>query len=743
MKLRKKQIIAVAIAIMGWNVVFSAEDYATNKNVSGNWSDATKWDSEGVPPSSPSSNSHIEISENAIITKTDRTEYTDVIAITVSSNATLVFSDTVFFHAAPTIVVESGGSLVFKAGAVFQDNASITVKSGGAISNLANLSFGKDAYIKVETSASFCVSNNVTIGDQSSIRLNGTLVIAGDLIGGTTDSSYVKPKNDTPPGTLLVSGIISGKIGINSSISRSFHTSTWAGTTSTDWNTASNWSDGVPQTGDIIIVNKTTGNYPVVNSTVNISSLTINPGAELVLPSGKSLNIYGSLSILSDAANATGTLVNQGTLSVSGKTRVEQYLTSGRWWQISNPTTNGDASNFPGTKYVWDEATQAWATGASSNGKGFIVRPSSTSAATAGNLSTYFSGTLNTGTVSVTLSKTGTAKYTEDNMNYQGQNIVGNPYPAYLDFDSVKSANADITSTIHYYNNNGGGSYDTYNSASNVATGVATRYIPPMQAFWVTAESNGAVLSFKTNQLKTRATADGSSSNRLKSGSVEENKIVRLTVGRNGYTDENVIVFNPGAKNTFDEWDSPKMFADGNDSIPQIYTMVGNERLVINGLSSPDSIETIPVRFSTKKAGTFSIETHELSGFDGYTVQLYDSVLNKTQELKKNAVYSFVSDAVSASSRFSLRLKSESTTTETTTTSGNSAQIYTSGSTIIVSVPGTDPRGVVYVYNVLGQLVKEVSITSTTTEISAAGKPGSYLVKVQNGNSTATKMIEL
>lgn len=58
---------------------------------------------------------------------------------------------------------------------------------------------------------------------------------------------------------------------------------TWLGN-STNWNDASNWSNGVPTTAMKALFDKPTANYPTVSTTPTAASLEVNSGVSLTLP---------------------------------------------------------------------------------------------------------------------------------------------------------------------------------------------------------------------------------------------------------------------------------------------------------------------------------------------------------------------------------------------------------------------------------------------------------------------------
>ncbi|WP_310559816.1 T9SS type A sorting domain-containing protein [Flavobacterium sp.] len=64
---------------------------------------------------------------------------------------------------------------------------------------------------------------------------------------------------------------------------------TWLGTTN-NWDTASNWSNGVPSNTMKALFNQATANYPTVSTTPTAASLEINSGVSLTLPATLALS---------------------------------------------------------------------------------------------------------------------------------------------------------------------------------------------------------------------------------------------------------------------------------------------------------------------------------------------------------------------------------------------------------------------------------------------------------------------
>ncbi len=87
-------------------------------------------------------------------------------------------------------------------------------------------------------------------------------------------------------------------------------TNTWMGTISSNWNTAGNWSHGVPSSADEVHIPAGTPNAPVISShTANGSYIQVNFGA--------SLTNNGTLTVNGLPSNNWG-IQNQGTLTNNG-----------------------------------------------------------------------------------------------------------------------------------------------------------------------------------------------------------------------------------------------------------------------------------------------------------------------------------------------------------------------------------------------------------------------------------------
>jgi len=69
-------------------------------------------------------------------------------------------------------------------------------------------------------------------------------------------------------------------------------TTTWTGSSSTDWHTASNWNNGVPTSGKYAVIPNTV-KKPVISATAECNSITINSGGILTISTNNALSVFG------------------------------------------------------------------------------------------------------------------------------------------------------------------------------------------------------------------------------------------------------------------------------------------------------------------------------------------------------------------------------------------------------------------------------------------------------------------
>jgi len=146
----------------------------------------------------------------------------------------------------------------------------------------------------------------------------------------------------------------------------------WLGTTSTDWNTASNWCGGVPtSSSDVLIPTSPVGNrFPVVGSAGAVcKSINIATGASVTMDGAYNFNIYGNFVNNGTFTPATSTLAFKANAAISGSsTTTFHHLTIDETMTLTGSsatmnitgdwTNNGTFTNNSGTVVFNGSATQ-------------------------------------------------------------------------------------------------------------------------------------------------------------------------------------------------------------------------------------------------------------------------------------------------------------------------------------------------------------------------------------------------
>jgi hypothetical protein len=459
------------------------------------------------------------------------------------------------------------------------------------------------------------------------------------------------------------------------------------------------------------------------NESVTLRTLTINAGKKLTVAEGVTLTV-AELTLKSDA-NGTATLVNNGTLSV-GTANVEQYLATGtgddtnkrQRYYLASPV-NGAASTLFGENDLvgdYNEATASYSdpfieTTTLVAGKGYVVNLGSTD-------STYtFSGALNDGAISVPVTCTGTGVKS-------GFNLVGNPYPSYLDWDNVTKTNVQATIWTRSYTNSQMQFY-TYNADAQVGTeSQTTAHIAPLQAFWIRVPSEksdqaGLTLEFTNTSRLHKGEDDGN----LRASQAETRELLRLQVSNGTNSDNAVILFDDQADNAFDSYDSEK-WSNENPAIPEIYTWAGTTEVAINTLAGAAANRELALGFRTGTAGTFSIAINTRENIE--EVILIDRITGEESDLVAGA-YEFTSDVTDNAERFVITFRS-SQTVGLPDINARNWSVYSNVNRQITVAGAQGAK--LSIFSLSGQKQVEQTLTGTSTVIDRTFDAGVYLVKI-------------
>jgi uncharacterized repeat protein (TIGR02543 family) len=521
---------------------------------------------------------------------------------------------------------------------------------------------------------------------------------------------------------------------------------TWTGATSTDWNTASNWSPAaVPtSTDNVIIPSSGITNFPVV------SGLTIDAGKTVTLNSNTRLTVNGNIVNNGTLTLQSGATLVQGTgntASGTGVYNVQQALTgaggptpSGRFWYMGSPLSGATSTAFDaaGDNKLWTyaEATQTYS---EITTNGVTMSPIQGHVARLGASSTinFTGGVLNSGDyTNNSLTNTGTG-------STRGYTLLSNPYPSYLDwttaYTTAVATNVNLSSSIWYRSNDGTNMvYDIYNATGAIATtnsgGTTTQYIPPMQAFWVYNPNDGTTGSVTfSNSMRSHQNNGG-----LKS-ITDFPAFLRLNLENDGAIDQTVLYFDNNAKTGYDNFDSDKMMVS---NAAQVYSFVDNKKLAINGMKSVKANKQVPLTVEFPTTKSYAFNATEVAMIDGMVI-LEDRLMNVFQDLTMNPVYAFDAVAGTDANRFVVHFQANGGVAGIETAEENGIDIVSNATGLVTislseELPAT---GTIHIIDINGKVIATQAINEQTTTMNINAATGVYHVLVDSSAKVARKKI--
>lgn len=213
----------------------------------------------------------------------------------------------------------SGGTFSHSNGKVTFDGIAQTVSGDTTFYQLRKAPVGADT-LTLTAGSTQTIVNNINLTGASTALLLGiqsSSTVAAKLNlqpGGTQTITNVDvANNDASGGLTLVARGSSNNGGNNTHWQFGAATVTWTGTTSTDWNTDTNWDLGlVPTSLDTAVIADTSGgstNQPILAVDTTVTNLTVQANATLTL-NGQDLTV-------------TDTLLNDGTVTARGDETIE------------------------------------------------------------------------------------------------------------------------------------------------------------------------------------------------------------------------------------------------------------------------------------------------------------------------------------------------------------------------------------------------------------------------------------
>ncbi len=276
--------------------------------------------------------------------------------------------------------------------------------------------------------------------------------------------------------------------------------------------------------------------------------------------------------------------------------------------------------------------------------------------------------------------------------NQQGWNFIANPYPQNLDWNVIETRiPADLNKA--YYVLDGGAGIDQYKTYVG-GVGDAGRYISPMQAFFVKANSalaeSTTAFNF-TNGDRTSTKGD------FRKNSTEH---LILNVSDGVVSDRLYFAFRDSASFGFDgAFDAYKLRAAGSNA-PLLYHPTNNQQLDLSIQSVPRGLRRyqFDVRFESPESKVFSLDVTQMNLPEDAYLILEDRKTSQRMAPFKST-YNF--QHTGGSRDFVLTMYSSKTEAE----AGNNAHVWLNSGLLQISLLEAEKIQDISVFNLAGQLL--------------------------------------
>ncbi|WP_460502667.1 T9SS type A sorting domain-containing protein [Hymenobacter agri] len=522
-------------------------------------------------------------------------------------------------------------------------------------------------------------------------------------------------------------------------------------------------------------------------STTNANNVTLN-GPETVMQAltvagAGNLVLNGKQLTLPSDANGTALVVNSGTGVVQGNTvLVQRYidpsLNNGLGYRhysapVSNTTvadlatagfapvlntayntsaTPGQVTAFP-TVFGYDQSRVATATNnLSAFDKGWYSPTSSADAMNVGQGYTVnidaaqkvdFAGALNSGTYALPLARTSGASAADG-----GWALIGNPYPAPLDWRQVTAADlSNLNGAMYVFESTSqyNGNYRAYTNG----VGGASPYIGSSQGFFVrvSAGQTAGTLTFRNAQRVTSYATQAP----FRRGAADSRPLVQLNLqGSSGPADALFVYAEAGATAGLDaRFDAVKMA--NSTGLNLASAPAAMPLLAIDGRPQFAAATVIPLSVGVPAAGTYTLRAAQLLNLPAtLEAYLYDTRNGQQINLHQQASYSFNVSATEVrqaqTGRFELRFAPAASPLATATANGAAdLLLYPNPARGQFSVALAELTGAAVVstlFNSLGQPVRTLSLSATgaTVDVSNLAK-GVYTLQTTVGSTPLVKRV--
>jgi len=513
----------------------------------------------------------------------------------------------------------------------------------------------------------------------------------------------------------------------------------WNGSTSSDWATASNWTPATVPTASnnaYIPTYPAGSHWPIVDETVAITGMTIEPNAQLDVVTGNSVSLSGALINNGIVRVQSGASLVQGSSSALSGTGVFNVLRNGSYvydfW--SSPITSAPMAVLSGPTYAYnpalstadpsdDEFDPGWVSpgAAMIPGKGY---------ASYGVNQTAFNGTVNNGNISI-----GVTAHPLPNVSF---NLIGNPYPSGVSVSSFLAANSALLATgaVYLWDDPGtspysSGNYATRNALGGTAGGGGNTPGPNLgtaQGFKVNVNGNGNIQF--NNSMRTAGNTT------MLFRQVETQSLWLSVTNTQSLFDQTLVSFVEDGTDGEDwAYDAPKLNSMADLSL---YSFLDGAPFAIQGYGPLTPERVVPLGLHSGLTSQIVFTLDQTENMDNDDIILEDRYLGLFTDLKQTN-YAVDCSAEGYYDRFFLHFSPASVTGINDANSTNNFHASVYGGYLYLSTQ--EPViGTVEMFDMSGRMVwssNSISLNQNGFRTDVSGlTSGVYSVRLVNGNNT-------
>jgi hypothetical protein len=512
-----------------------------------------------------------------------------------------------------------------------------------------------------------------------------------------------------------------------------------------------------------------------IAQTIPTATFTDNTVNNLIInnPTGVTLNgtlrITGVLSALTgnfqtsdyltlvSTATKTALIDGNGSGEVLGMTSMERYIPSAFGYKyFSSPFIDAQVSEFSDDidlnasfptfyTYIENQASTGWVKYVNpewslESGKGYAANFGTSIASK----TVTTTGQVNNGTIGPIVLHNHDEAYTK------GFNLVGNPYPSPIDWNSAGITKQNVDDALYFFDAGNTdpyvGTYSTYINGTSSNGGQANNIIAAQQGFFVHV-ADGSYPVEGSLTFSNAARINNLNPVFHKNSVQQPESLVRLSAGFEGNSvpDHMVVYFSGDAHAEFDATLDALKIMNTDTRVPNIYTITDNLReLSINALPYPiNDIKVVNLALTAKTKGVVSIIASQIKGIPaGYNVYLKDNFNGRTQNLLISPEYKVEINNESFINRFKLIFSTENIAQEAF--GALSYNAYSEDGNVYINLKLNEEQVAVSVCDLTGRILMQTSIYGQGHHhIGKLTGAGVYIVSIYTDMGILSKKVYL